>query len=84
MKIIQVINFNICKNWLLKKRFLEIKRVGFSQKLAFLVCNLGTGHYVCRGGEGGGKICWKDQNVCKPPADHLNSKSLPLPYSLFT
>ena len=37
MKIIQVINFNICKNWLLgKKRFLEIKRVTFfPQNLAF-------------------------------------------------
>ena len=60
MKIIQVINFNICKNWLLKKkRFLEIKRVGFSQKWAFLVCNLGTGHYVCRDGEGEGKYVGK-------------------------
>ena len=57
MKIIQVININICKNWLLeKKRFLEIKRVGFSPKIwLFLFCNLGTGHYLCRGGEGGGE-----------------------------
>ena len=33
-------------------------------------------YYLCRG-EGEGKICWKDQNFCKPyppPADHVNSK----------
>ena len=42
MKIIQVINFNICKNWLLeKKRFLEIKRVTFFPKtLAFSLLQL--------------------------------------------
>ena len=61
MKIIQVINFNICKNWLLgKKRFLEIKRVTFFPKIwLFLFCNLGTGHYVCRDGEGVGKYLGK-------------------------
>ena len=26
---------------------------------------LGTGHYLCRGGGGEGKIYWKDQNFCK-------------------
>ena len=33
----------------------------------FWKSRLGTVHYLYRWGWGKGKICWKDQNFCKPP-----------------
>ena len=62
MKIIQVINFNICKNWLLgKKRFLEIKRVTFFPKnLAFSLLQFRDWSlFMSRGGGGREKYVGK-------------------------
>ena len=60
MKIIQVINFNICKNWLLEKKgFLKLKGWVFPKNGLFSFAISGLVIMYVEGGRGEGKYVGK-------------------------